>query len=139
MPSLHRLFSREVEATHRASTILDLISTEGAGVAVDPWRVVFNIGAQSEEGVTRSLQWLCALARSGVDIPITSFMRFSSLVTSFDSPLSDSLLLVKAAMSSAWLNSIGRQELQLLFSALHSRLSLRITNSFRNGNDVTDM
>ncbi|KAJ7774854.1 hypothetical protein B0H16DRAFT_1508657 [Mycena metata] len=124
MQSLYRLFPRETDASQRFSAALDLtITTETGGAAVlDPWRVVMSVGSQSEGGFSQSLQWLCAFARSGVDIPVSIFERFSSLATDFQASLSDSTLLVESLLAVSWLKPTGRSELQNVLASLHSRL-----------------
>ena len=48
-------------------------------------------------------QWICLFARSGVEVPISTFMEFSQLASSFDISLLDGLELAMAGLSSAWL------------------------------------
>ncbi|KAJ7449837.1 hypothetical protein FB451DRAFT_1286715 [Mycena latifolia] len=124
MPSLYRLFPREVDASQRFSTAVDPSATaEGVGIPpLDPWRVVTDAGSQSRDGFLRSLQWLCAFARSGVDMPVSIFERFSSLATEFQASLWDSMLLVDALLASSWLKPTGRNQLQQIIASLHSRL-----------------
>lgn len=90
------------------------------------------------EGLSRGLQWLYHFARSNVEIPLTTFKKFSALVTEFDSSLTDSLLLAKSVLSSTWLKSMGRQQLQSLFSELHGRLAPRIVEYLRGGTQVNE-
>lgn len=131
MPSLLRLFNRESEGGGRFSTSTD-ISIDATGSAVaDSWRVVMNVASADIEGWRRSLHWLCLFARSGVDIPVSTYMTFSSLGIKFNATLIDYVLLVDAALSSTWLKSMGRQELQVIVSALHSRLAPEILENFR--------
>ncbi|KAJ7109404.1 hypothetical protein C8R44DRAFT_286771 [Mycena epipterygia] len=124
MPSLYRLFPRETDASQRVSTAVDLPTTTEAGgvTSLDPWRVVMHTGSQSRYGFSRSLQWLCAFARSGVDVPVSIFERFASLATEFHASLPDSMLLVDALLASSWLKPTGHNQLQSIFASLHSRL-----------------
>ncbi|KAF7338262.1 hypothetical protein MVEN_02051500 [Mycena venus] len=123
MPSLYRLFPRETDPSQRFSTAPDsTVTAEGVGAPLDPWRVVMDIGSQSQDGFSRSLQWLCTFARSGVDIPLSIFERFSSLATDFHSSLSDSMLLVESLLASNWLKPSSRHQVQNIIASLHSRL-----------------
>lgn len=141
MPSLPRIFPRDAETFQRSGANPDLVETQGEGLGptmIDAWRPVIRISSESKEGLSRGLQWLCLLAHSGVEVPVTVFTRFSTLVTEHKSSLPDSLLLVKAIMFSTWLKSVGRQELQIVFSQLHTRLAPIIKAQFANGNEVIE-
>lgn len=136
MPSLPRTFSHDAETSHHSGANPDLMETQVESLGstmIDAWRPVIRISSKSKEGLSRGLQWLCLLARSGVEVPITVFTRFSTLVIEHNSSLTDSLLLVKAVMFSTWLKSVGRQELQVVFSQLHTRLAPTIKAQFANG------
>lgn len=123
MASLYRLFPRESDPAQRFSIALDSTIAEGVGsTPLDPWRVVTDTGSQSGEGFTRSLQWLCAFARSGVDVPVSIFERFSLLAIELHASLSDSVLLVNALMASTWLKATARNQLEKIIASLHSRL-----------------
>ncbi|KAJ7235476.1 hypothetical protein B0H12DRAFT_1141671 [Mycena haematopus] len=123
MPSLYRLFPRDTDPSQRLSVAPDAtVTTEGAGAPIDPWRVVMDMGSQSHEGFSQSLQWLCTFARSGVDVPVSIFERFSTLATDFHASLSDSMLLVESLLASSWLKPTGRHQLQNIVASLHSRL-----------------
>ncbi|KAJ6502509.1 hypothetical protein C8R45DRAFT_976826 [Mycena sanguinolenta] len=123
MPSLYRLFPREIDPSQRLSAAPDATpAAESAGAPIDPWRVVMDIGSQSQGGFSQSLQWLCTFARSGVDVPVSTFERFSALSTDFHASLSDSMLLVESLLAFCWLKPTGRHQLQNIFASLHSRL-----------------
>lgn len=142
MPALHRLFPRETEMSQRPGTIIDLgtVLADGNGaISSDPWRIVLSTASTSRTGLLRSLQWLCLFARSGIEIPINIYLRFSTLTKQFDASLTDSLLLVEALMSSTWLKSIGRQELQSVFTGLHSRLASRVLDGLQSKEGFSDM
>ena len=134
--SLSRMFPREVEEPTGSHS--NVYGDSAAPTAVDPWRVVIHIATTNEQGLSRSLQWLSAFARSGVEIPVAVFMRFSALVTQYDAGLAESLLLVRSVMSATWLRSMGRTQLQSLFSELHTRLVARITQYLESGIEVKD-
>ncbi|KAF7363482.1 hypothetical protein MSAN_01004100 [Mycena sanguinolenta] len=123
MPSLYRLFPREIDPSQRFSAAPDVTAApESGGAPLDPWRVVMDIGSQSREGFSQSLQWLCTFARSGVDVPVSTFERFSALATDFHASLSDSMLLVESLLAFCWLKPTGRHQLQNIVASLHSRL-----------------
>jgi hypothetical protein len=135
MPSLYRLFNRESEGGNRFSNLFDssLGPSDAVGMAVvDSWRLVMKVASTNKDGWSRSLQWLCLFARSGVDIPVPTYSAFSSLADKFEASLPECVLLVEAALSSTWLKSIGRQELQNMFSVLHSRLALQVLDCLRS-------
>jgi len=135
MPSLYRLFNREAEGGNRSSVLIDasLGPADAVGMAVvDSWRLVMRVASTDKDGWSRSLRWLCVFARSGVDIPVPTYLAFASLANKFEASLPECDLLVEAALSSTWLKSMGRQELQTMFSALHSRLTPQILDSLRS-------
>ena len=138
MPSLLRLFPEEKS---RFSTIVNSTLTTAADVKTvttpDPWRVLLGLATQTSEGLSRSLHGLCVFARSGVDIAVPIFFQFSSAISGFGGPsLADSLLLVEAVYCSAYLKSIGRQELQGMLSSLHFRLAPHVLHCLRTRNDL---
>jgi hypothetical protein len=141
MLALSRLFPREVETSYRLTSGYDLNAAHaenGGHVAFDPWRAVVRVAGEGQDGLLRSLQWLCVLARSGVEIPVAVFMRFSALTTEYNASMTDSLLLVKSVMSATWLKYAGRSELQVLFSELHARLAPQIVQCLERGIAVED-
>ena len=136
LPSLLRLFPEEKS---RFSATFDsaLPNVEVKGLAVsDPWLLILGWASKSREGLSRSLHCLCVFARSGVDIPISTFTEFSSLTTKLGVSLTDSLLLVGAAFSSTYLKSMGRQDLQTVLSSLHFRLASHVLHCLRTKYDL---
>lgn len=93
--------------------------------------MVMQVASTSKESWIRSLQWLCVFARSGVDIPVPIYITFSSLANKFDASLLECGLLVEAVLSSTWLKSMGRQELQTIFSTLHARLASQVLDHLK--------
>lgn len=135
MPSLYRLFNREADGGSRSNSSIDasLGPADAVGLAVvDSWRLVMKVASADKDSWSRSVQWLCVFARSGVDIPVPTFLAFSSLANKFQASLPECVLLVEAAFSSTWLKSMGRQELQTMFSALHSHLAPQILDCLRS-------
>ncbi|KAF8654221.1 hypothetical protein AX16_003745 [Volvariella volvacea WC 439] len=135
IPSLTRLFPRDGEAHLRASALPDISGSQPDTLNhtfVDPWRVVMASANKSREGLSRSLRWLRVFAGSGVEIPDSTLLRFANLVVRFNSPLEDASALVRAALSSLWLKSLGRQGLQRFFSILHSYLAGYSLESLRD-------
>jgi hypothetical protein len=141
MASILRLFYLETDTGARFSSLIDtsLPNADNSGyITTDPWRIVMAVASKSKEGLSRALQWLCLFARSGVDVPISTYMKFSSLAVRFDVSLDDGLLLVAAALSSTWLRSMGRQQLQSLFSALHVQLAPQIIHRLQTKTGLSD-
>jgi hypothetical protein len=136
MPSLYKLFPRDDEKKS-VSAALELSAPGESSTAFDPWRAVMKSAPESREGLTRSLHWLCVFSRSGVDIPVSTFSQYSALATQFKINLTDSLLLVEAALSSTWLKSLGRQEMQTILSNLHSSLASHVLHSLRTKNELS--
>lgn len=133
-PALTRLFNREPEASSRFSIIADTntVGSDGgmAGFAsADPWRIISYAAKADEEGLQRGLRWLCILARSGVEIPVSAFKEFSSLTQRFKSSWKQTSVLVEALFCATWLRSSGRQELQAIVSSLHSRLAAQVVTA----------
>lgn len=141
MSSLSRVFSRDAEASQFSGAYPDPLETEAGSfrsMAIDAWRPIIRVSSESKEGLSRGLRWLSLLACSGLEVPIQVFTRFTTLVTEHNSSLSDSILLVKAVMFSTWLKSTGRQELQSVFSQLHTRLAPLIKAQFLNGTEILE-
>jgi hypothetical protein len=135
MVSLLRLFQRETESGNRSSSMIDgtLGPTDnGRTMAVDPWRVVIDFASRSKEELRNSFRWLCLFATSGVDIPVATYLHFSSSAERFGICLTDTLWLVEAALRSTWLKSMGRQHLQAMFSSLHSHLASEVLHCLQN-------
>lgn len=138
MPSLYRLFPREIDVSQRYS-VADLASPPIDDSSVfDPWRLLVRVASESKEGLRRSLPWLCIFACGGIDVPVATYLRFSSLVSDQNLSLLESLLLVKAVMSSTWLKSMGRQELQVIFADLHTRLASEIQRNLLDQGPLSD-
>jgi hypothetical protein len=74
---------------------------------------------------------LCAFSRAGVDIPVSVFTLLSTQAVQFDASLEDTSFLVEAALSSTWLKSLGRQDLQAMLSDLHARFGPHIFHRLR--------
>ncbi|KAJ7063344.1 hypothetical protein C8F01DRAFT_1132647 [Mycena amicta] len=123
MPSLNRLFPRETDTSQPASPF-------------DPWRVLMDGASESKNGFSQSLQWLLTFARSGVDIPIAIFQRFSSLSTQFGASLPDAIGIVDAILASSWLRVSSRNQLQDVIAALHSLQLAHILDCLAIGHDV---
>src|SRR5262245_44739172 len=114
MTSLIRLFQREVETGSKFSLVVEaaMALDKGGSMPIDPWRVVVDCASRSKEELRSSSQWLCLLATSGVDIPVSTYLHFCSSAKALAVGLTDILSLVEAGMRSTWLKSLGRQQLQ---------------------------
>ncbi|KAF7304918.1 hypothetical protein MKEN_01206100 [Mycena kentingensis (nom. inval.)] len=123
MTSLYKLLPRDTDPSQRFSSAVDISSaaSEGAvGAPPDPWKVVARIAERSKDDFTRSLHWLLAFSRSGIDVPITVFEKFSILSKQFGGSLIDAIHLVDAILATSWLRVTNRDRLQTIIAALHS-------------------
>jgi hypothetical protein len=91
-----------------------------------------KVASADGHGLQQALRWLCILSRSGVEVPMTTFMEFSSLTQRANSSWEDSCLLVEALFCATWLRSLGRQELQSIISSLQSRVSTEVLDALRS-------
>ncbi|KAL1755905.1 hypothetical protein FB107DRAFT_212573 [Schizophyllum commune] len=108
------------------STIASSLSIQSAATA-------------APDSFPRVLRWLCTLARSGVDVPIQTYIRFTEVAIAADVSMEDATVLVNAVYSSAWLRSTGRHEQQRVFGELHSHLSGHIVDCLKLGKDMDVM
>lgn len=137
MPSLTRLFPRDMDGYQRSSAVYETPQQDGFNLhATDPWRVVVNFAKKSKDCLSQGLRWLGILATSGVDVPDTTFIRFAALLIHYENPLSDALLLVKAALASIWLKSLGRQSTQSMFATLHSQYSSHLVDCLKENREI---
>ena len=83
--------------------------------------MVTDIASQNYEGLKRILNWLCVFASSGVDIPVSTFLKISLLALEMNASFEDQSKLADAAFMSIWIRSLGRQGLYQLISDLHDR------------------
>lgn len=139
MTSLSRLFPRETEASQRSSVInIEFAAMSGLSSHTDPWQPIMNIAKESKESFARALPWLCILARSGVEISSATFRWFATSILRSHVDLRDTLIFVKALFASVWLRSLGRQDLQEVFSLLHSQLSAEVVHSLKEKSNPVD-
>lgn len=138
MSSLSRLLSHEAGTAQRLSSLMDLTSptvNQPGSSSVDPLRVIVNFAHQTPRGLSISLRWLLLFSRSGIDIPTAIFMQFCSLVTAQEQ-LINVQVLVQAVLSSVWLRSLGRQDIQQILAALHAQFSRNILESLKSAKDM---
>ena len=114
------------------------ITDPSALTGIDPWNTFTRL-ATNEESLLRGLQWLCMFARSGVDIPVTVFRRFTSFANRFKLSVADSTHLARAVLYSVWLKSRGRQDLLSIIVTLHQRSSSEILAALTNKTTVHDV
>lgn len=105
---------------------------------VNPLHKLMDISFSSMDGYRRGLRWLCIFASSGVDIPVSAFYQFAASAGRFRADLEDCSILVKAGLYSAWLRSIGRQELQGMVGLLHEHLAATIVASLESKGSSLD-
>ncbi|EJD06034.1 uncharacterized protein FOMMEDRAFT_119510 [Fomitiporia mediterranea MF3/22] len=124
LPTLPRLFNRDVEGTARWTSAFDATVTSFEHVnapLLEPWRVVTDVAARDYDGLKKGLDWLCIFASSGVDIPVNTFLQISALARDLNAPFDDHMKLAEAVFMSIWIKSLGRLDLQRLISDLHDR------------------
>ncbi|KIY43409.1 hypothetical protein FISHEDRAFT_10379, partial [Fistulina hepatica ATCC 64428] len=97
---------------------------------IDPWRALKSTANASVESFSSSVRWLCVIARSGIELPSYICSDFVDLAASFTASLSDSLTLVEAIMSTVWLRSLGRVELQGVVGCLDAYLAERSVSPY---------
>lgn len=100
-------------------------------MSADPLRVLVDAAGQSKSLFDQCLKWLCLFVRSGVDITVPIFMQFASLIRHYDASFEQCSTLIKAALWSAWLKSMGRQDLQALISSIHSHVEQEVIKRLR--------
>lgn len=138
MSSLSRLLSHEAGTVQRLSSLMDSTSStvnQSGSSSVDPLRVIVNFAHQTPRTLFISLRWLLLFSRSGIDIPTAIFMQFCSLVTAQEQ-LINVQVLVQAILSSVWLRSLGRQDLQQILAALHAQFSHNILESLKSAKEM---
>ncbi|KAI0748219.1 hypothetical protein C8Q80DRAFT_1104066 [Daedaleopsis nitida] len=131
--SLSRLFNREFDtaSSTRFSTVADprLTMTENpSALSINPLKVIIDIATKSNEGYDNTLHWLCLFVRSGVEISVPTFMQLVALGNKFGVSLEVCSLLIKAALWSCWLKSMGRQDLQTVVSAIHTGIGPQLVS-----------
>ncbi|KAL0946866.1 hypothetical protein HGRIS_013032 [Hohenbuehelia grisea] len=139
MPSLSRLLHREPDSSNRMSLVHSSAQDSFVTQAGDAWLVVTNMASQSSAGFSQSMRWLVAFAHSGLDIPMSTWIEFSSLVDRFNASFNDCELFVEAAVTSIWLRSMGRQQIQGIIGSLQKRLSSFIVDSLKSGTNTERM
>ncbi|KAI0928528.1 hypothetical protein AcW1_005746 [Taiwanofungus camphoratus] len=141
IPSLSRLFNRELETSQRLTSIIQdarLTVADASNLAnMNTMRVITDVATGSREGFHQTLHWLCLFVRSGVDISVATFIQLSSLAKRFNATFDECSLLIKATLWSAWLRSVGRQELQAMITAIHAHLSEHVLRSLRSKSELS--
>lgn len=105
---------------------------------VNPLRVIIDIATKSKEGYDNTLHWLCLFVRSGVEISVPTFTQLVNLGRKFGTSLEESALIVKAALWSCWLKSMGRQDMQSVITAVHTNVGPEIIAHLQSRAEVTE-
>ncbi|THH16358.1 hypothetical protein EW146_g4274 [Bondarzewia mesenterica] len=140
LPALQRLFIYEGDLNGRSSVAIDpttIVADSSALTGIDLWGVFMRLVTR-KDGLLRGLQCLCMFARSAVDIPFNVFQKSASLASNLKLSITDSTPLARAALSSAWLKSRGRQDLIGIIVSLHQRLAREIVASLINRISVAE-
>lgn len=105
---------------------------------INPLSKLVSIAFGSAEGFRRGISWLGVFALSGVDIPLATFIDFATKASRFGMNLQECTTLIKAALYSSWLRSIGRHEMQAMIATLLTYLEERIIQNIECGESVDD-
>ena len=106
---------------------------------VNPWRVITAAASAGDSGLRRALKWLEILARSGVGIPILTYLQMAAFIRDFDAPFETYESLMECITATCWLKSFGAQDLLALIATVHDRLTAWIRHSITSGDSVTNM
>ena len=132
---LGRLFPRDTDSISRSSSIDPDVpkaaNKESAPIRVEPLDILLKVARLSSSSLSQALDWLVMIASSGVDIPISIFEKFTSLVATEGATLRQVHSLVHAMTISLWLRSIGRQFFQTLLGRLHSVIAPKVVKTLK--------
>jgi len=127
MPSLYRIFAREVDAGQRFSAAGDSSAAQSAGFnlvsLLNPWRKIIGIAKKSKQALLTAFQWVCVFCHAGVEIPMFVFLELTSLSSTMALTFEECDDLLKTLLCSVWLRSIGKYDLQKAVEELHGRLA----------------
>ncbi|KIL00116.1 hypothetical protein PAXRUDRAFT_821994 [Paxillus rubicundulus Ve08.2h10] len=132
MPSLQRLLNRDADSAARFSTYVDAtLASPGGGLEMaDPWGVIRRFTGRPD-GLTSGLMWLRLFARSGVEIDVPTFVEFGNMTQKRDTKLAQGAIFVEAMLTSTWLRSMGRQELQPVVANILTFLAPAVQTSLQ--------
>ncbi|EAU88627.2 hypothetical protein CC1G_12019 [Coprinopsis cinerea okayama7 len=136
---LHRIFPRDVDPGTPASMLVSPAIVRSptkeaspSPVEVDgPFQILLDVASHSEGDLTQSLKWLLMIARSGIELSSDILERFLTLVNTYPANLENAHLFVHTVMLSFWLKSIGRQNMQFLFSKLFSTFEMALISALK--------
>ncbi|KAF8628411.1 hypothetical protein AX15_003933 [Amanita polypyramis BW_CC] len=141
MAPLYRVFELERNNMFRFSRSSDSAMADFENPeypSVDPWRPILALASQRGEQLSGSLDWLNLLASGGVQIPTPHFLRFVALISE-EKVLKNGVALVNAAFKNTWLNPIGRQDLLLVITKLHTNFSPIIVSAIRDHRNLDNL
>ncbi|KAF9815310.1 hypothetical protein IEO21_04673 [Rhodonia placenta] len=139
LSAMSRLFNREGETNQRSTVIMDnrMTMTEASGIATaNALNILIDTAKGGVEGFRQMSHWLCLFVRSGVDISVQTFGQVMGLARRFNATLEECLLLIKAITWSAWMRSVGRQELQTVVASFHHNLVAIIVDNLQQKRDL---
>ncbi|KAH9946036.1 uncharacterized protein BXZ73DRAFT_86240 [Epithele typhae] len=144
LASLSRLFNRELDTASQrfsASVIEPRLSMSETPsmLTTNPLKIIVDIANKSYEGYDMTLHWLCLFVRSGVEISGQTFMQLVNLGNKFGVSLEVCTLLIKAALWSTWLKSMGRQDLQTVIAAIHTGIGPQLVQYLQAYHRVEDV
>ena len=97
---------------------------------MDPWRIIDRVASIDLDGLRKALNWLCIFAASGVEIPVATFLQVSNYARDFNATFEDDTRLCEAILLSAWMKSLGRQDLQKVIVDVHWRNASTVLDGF---------
>lgn len=106
---------------------------------VNPWRVITDAASEGQSGLQRAFQWLQVLARSGVSIPISTYMQLAAFIRDFEAPFETHESLIECITATCWLKSFGAQDLLGLIATVHDRLGGWIQSSLATATNIVAM
>lgn len=106
--------------------------------SINPLRKLVAVAFASPEGFRQGLSWIGLFAFSGVDIPLSTFLDFATKGSRFKMNLQDCTMLVKAALYSAWLRSIGRQDMQATVATLLMHMESQLVQNLQSRELVSE-
>lgn len=135
---LSKVFAKDADLNSRATSVV--IGTPGFKAALEPWTILKRLATSTSSDLRVSkewISWLAMIARSGADVPNSAYSHFFPCMDSSSVSVVEANFFVEALMHSAYLRSLGRQELLAPLVLLQTRLLNKILpNLYDEG--VTD-
>ncbi|KAI6109011.1 hypothetical protein EV401DRAFT_1870641 [Pisolithus croceorrhizus] len=139
MPTLQRLFNRESDSAARFSTYVDATLTnfdeKGLKMA-DLWGAIWRF-TERTDAFTSGLMWLRLFARSGVEVDTSTITKFSNIIFSRSPSLAQGSIFMDAVLTTTWLRSVGRQDLQPVVGKTLRFFRHAVESGLQSSNDTS--